>query len=390
MALTFVEAPPAPETANFLLYGPPKSGKSTAAATAPSPILWINSEGPNALDFARKVARARKAVIHEVRVERTADAKQLLRDVVEHVRRGTEPRPQTIVIDTMAKLRDALARRLVQPGSKNSMQQWQEVARILRETVQILRDADVNLVIIAHQDVADAEGERIVRPLIGGVLTEEIPGEVDVVAYTHSFVDDESGERRYVGQLVEAKGRIAGDRSGALGVVRQLDLSEWLHVYRDALSLDARVVDEFKRSFNAREEPQTSRPASPSREPETARPDSSPEAGTESSPVAPPPPHAEAPTATSAAPPGAPGGDAADAEGRPDGTEPPSAPADGDAQITEAELEKLTEFLGALGAREAFWRMALLSLGKRELAELTRAQAHELMERAKARFGARS
>jgi hypothetical protein len=101
-----------------------------------------------------------------------------------------------------------------------------------------MRDLPVNLVLIAHQDVADAEGERIVRPLIGGVLTEEIPGEVDVIAYTHSFKDEESGDRKYVGQLVEAKGRIAGDRSGGLGAVRELDLSEWLDAYRAALSPD--------------------------------------------------------------------------------------------------------------------------------------------------------
>jgi hypothetical protein len=101
-----------------------------------------------------------------------------------------------------------------------------------------MRDLPVNLVLIAHQNVEDAEGERIVRPLIGGALTEEIPGEVDVIAYTHSFKDDDSGERRYVGQLVEAKGRIAGDRSGGLGPVRDLDLSEWLTAYRAALAPD--------------------------------------------------------------------------------------------------------------------------------------------------------
>src|SRR5262249_9893322 len=49
--LMFEEPPPVPDTANFLLYGPPKSGKSTAAATAPGPILWVSAEGPGALAF---------------------------------------------------------------------------------------------------------------------------------------------------------------------------------------------------------------------------------------------------------------------------------------------------------------------------------------------------
>jgi hypothetical protein len=241
--LTFVDAPPAPETYNVLAYGPPKSGKSTAAATAPGPILWVNAEGPGALSYARKVARERGTTINEVRIDRTVDARQTLRDVITYLRADVgngSPQARTVVVDTIAKIREALIRQIVSPGAKNSIQQFGEVARILREFVQVLRDLPVNFVIIAHQDVSDAEGERIVRPLVGGALTEEIPGEVDVIAYTHSFVDDQSDPptRRYVGQLVEARGRIAGDRSGGLGTVRDLDLTEWLADFRKALAPD--------------------------------------------------------------------------------------------------------------------------------------------------------
>lgn len=236
--LIFVDAPATPDTVNFLLYGPPKSGKSTAAATAPAPILWVNAEGPGALSYARKVARERGSAIHEVRVMRGIDTRTVLRDVIKHVRSGDEPQIQTVVVDTIAKVRERLIAEIVVPGAKNSIQQFGEVAKILREFVEVMRDAPVNLVLIAHQDVADAEGERIVQPLIGGALTNVIPGEVDVIAYTHSFKNEDSGERRYVGQLVEAKGRIAGDRSGGLGSVRDLDLSTWLFDYRAALAPD--------------------------------------------------------------------------------------------------------------------------------------------------------
>jgi hypothetical protein len=205
---------------------------------APGPNLWVNAEGPGALAYARKTAAQRGHQILEVRITRQTDARQVLRDVIKHVRDGIEPVPQTVTVDTVAKVREALIRQIVVPGAKNSIQQFGEVARILREFVQTMRDLPVNLVLIAHQNVEDAEGERIVRPLIGGALTEEIPGEVDVIAYTHSFKDDDSGERRYVGQLVEAKGRTAGDRSGGLGPVRDLDLSEWLTAYREALAPD--------------------------------------------------------------------------------------------------------------------------------------------------------
>lgn len=252
MGLQFVDPPAAPETFNVLLYGPPKSGKSTAAATAPGPNLWVNAEGPNALHFARKVARERGNEILEVQVGRDVDARLLLRQVIEHVRRGS-PRPVTVTVDTLAKLREALIRQIVVPGARNTLQQFGEVARIMREFIRALRDEPVNLVLIAHQDVQDADGDRIVQALIGGTLTAEVPGEVDVVAYTHSFKDEESGERRYVGQLVEAKGRVAGDRSGALGAVRDLDLAEWLATYRRALGGDVSDVPFLEGDGDVRE-----------------------------------------------------------------------------------------------------------------------------------------
>jgi hypothetical protein len=250
--LVFEDAPDAPETYNVLLYGPPKSGKSTAAATAPGPVLWVSAEGPGALAYARKIAAQRGTQILETRIGRQTDTRELLREVIRHVKEQRDPMPRTVVVDTLAKVREALIRQIVVPGAKNSIQQFGEVARILREFIQTMRDLPVNLVLIAHQDIADADGERIVRALIGGALTEEIPGEVDVIAYTHSFKDEETGGRRYVGQLVEAKGRIAGDRSGGLGPVRDLDLSEWLGAYREALRPDTSDVP-FAEDFDPAE-----------------------------------------------------------------------------------------------------------------------------------------
>lgn len=242
--LVFADEPAAPETFNALLYGAPKSGKSTAAATAPGPILWVSAEGPGALAYARKTARDRGTRIMEVRVTNGDDVRTTLREVVKFVRttRGTDA-PRTVVVDTIAKVREALIKQLVQPGSKHTLQQFGEVADVIRGFVRTLRDEPVNLVLIAHQDIADADDGRVVRPLIGGALTAELPGEVDILAFCHSFLRDADDEgapptRVYVGQLVEGKGREAGDRSGGLGSWRELDLSEWLTAYRAALAPD--------------------------------------------------------------------------------------------------------------------------------------------------------
>ena len=234
--LTFVEEATAPETFNVLLYGPTGSGKSTAAATAPGPLLWVNAEGPGALAFPRKVAARRGTKIHEVRVETGISVKGTLKDVVWHIKLRKEPVVNTVVVDTVAKVRDALIRQIVSPGSKNTIQQFGEVARILEEYVRVMRDLAVNLVLICHEEVADAEGERIVQPLIGGSLTPKIPAEMDVVAFCGAAKDEQTDEVRYLGQLVESRGRRTKDRSGGLGQVRSLDLTEWLGAYRAALA----------------------------------------------------------------------------------------------------------------------------------------------------------
>lgn len=233
VGLTFASAEAVPETINVLLYGAPKAGKSTAAATAPGPIMWVNLEGGGALGYARKTAAERGAEIHEVRVEHNDALAPILRAVLTHVQTGQEPKVRTVVIDTLGKVRDHLARNI--GGSQPEIRHWGEVARIVEGLVKELRDAPVNCVLLAHEDIRDDEGAgRIVDPLIGGKTTAKVAGEVDVIAYC-GRVEDESGVR-YMGQLVEGRGRRAGDRSGGLGVTRELDLSEWLDAYREALS----------------------------------------------------------------------------------------------------------------------------------------------------------
>lgn len=237
--LLFAAAPPAPDTVNLLAYGPPGSGKTTFAATAPGPVLVVNAEGPGALSYARKTAAERGTEIHEVRLDPLVPVRNTLLQVVQHLRSGADPVPRTVVVDTLGKVRDMLVDQIVEKGTRNSLPQYGQVADILGKFVGVLRDLPVNVVLIAHEDVADGDqGDRIVRPLIGGQLTEKIPGEVDVVAYCGAVRDDSAGTVRYVGQLVEGRGRRAKDRSGGLGTSRDLDLSEWLEAYRAALTPD--------------------------------------------------------------------------------------------------------------------------------------------------------
>lgn len=241
--LTFVDPPGPPETANILLYGPMGSGKSTGAATAPGPILWINAQGAGALRFPRKVAAERGTQILEVEIPKAgADVAEILRDVLRYWKDGHEPRPRTIVMDTVGDVRERLAKQFVNPRSKDTRNQWGEVAKILKEFVLALRDEPVNLVMVAHESVEDADDDRIVRPQIGGALTEGIPNEMDVVGYCGPVRDEETGERRYEAVFVEVKGRRAKDRSNGLGTHRPIDLTEWLATFSDALTPDGGPV----------------------------------------------------------------------------------------------------------------------------------------------------
>jgi hypothetical protein len=75
-------------------------------------------------------------------------------------------------------------------------------------------------------------------------------------------------------------------------------------------------------------------------------------------------------------------------EPEPEPAQEPTADADPDGQMTPEEAEALVERLHRWGTPESMWRMALMTHGAKSVADLTRGQAHDLMVRAKARYGA--
>lgn len=233
--LFFEEAHDAPKSFNVILYGRAKAGKTSAACTAPGPILYVNLQGPNALDYARTVARQRGTRVDEVRIAKDEDPRDKLRSVVALLK-SDESDYRSVVIDTIGNVRDRIAFAI--GGDQPSLPQWGKVGKAIVDIVLTLRDLPVNVVLLAHAEVKDSdEGDRIVQPLVGGRATGDVLAEVDVIGYCQP-VQDENGGNRYVAQLIQARGREAGDRSGALGPVRDLDLTEWLETYTAALAAD--------------------------------------------------------------------------------------------------------------------------------------------------------
>lgn len=232
----WASTPPAlgPSTLNAVLYGPPGTGKSTAAATAPGPeIVWVNFDGANALNYPRKVAAERGVEVIELRVGQDADPRPGIEQAVQY---AANPTVGTIVFDGVGKLRDAVA--LAIGGPQPALSDWGLVAKYLRNLITQVRDLDVNSVWICHEQIVEDGDGVIVRPEIDakGRTAELLMGEVDIVGRTGAYEED--GERKYGAQLTEGEGRRAKDRSGQLGAWRELDLTEWLAVFRDALATD--------------------------------------------------------------------------------------------------------------------------------------------------------
>jgi hypothetical protein len=200
--------------------------------------MFINLEGPNALHYARKTARDNDTEVLEVRVDWGEDPRAYFREsFVAAKERGVN----TIVIDTLGKLRDGIAFNI--GGESPSLPQWGQVGKAMTTILRELRDSDMNTVLICHERVLDSDtGDRIVEPLVGGKTTTEAMAEVDVIAYCGA-VRDENGTR-YLAQLIESKGRRAKDRSGALGDVVELNLTDVIASYLASFIDDSLPFDE--------------------------------------------------------------------------------------------------------------------------------------------------
>lgn len=240
--LTFVEPSLGLAGANIMLWGPNKSGKTSAGGSLPGPILWLNGQGPNALGYARKVAVERSTVLREVHMpngRNEGPVTPVLEAFVDALQTGEY---RSAVIDTVGNLRDRLAQE--HGGDQPSIQQWGKIAKTISRFTLALRDLPVHVLFIAHDDVSDdAEAGRIVSPLIGGKSTKDVMTEMDVIAYTGQLA--QKGEpTRYVGQLVDGNGRQGlGDRSGAIldpgQSFRDLDLAVWLERYAEGMRAQA-------------------------------------------------------------------------------------------------------------------------------------------------------
>jgi len=224
MTITFVTPAESPPPLKALLYGPPGTGKTVAACSAPGPILYLNAEGPDALTYSRKAFGDEK--IREV----AFTGKQSLVDTYLYAK-DPENGVETIVVDSIGEVYRMLLEEI--GGERATLQNFGDVNTLIERFCRSLRDLPIHVVLVAHEEIADVEGEIVRRPVTGGKkLPEILMAMMSVVAYCGVVADTDTTPRRYVGQLVQANGRRAKDRSDTLGKARDLDLSEWIQTMR--------------------------------------------------------------------------------------------------------------------------------------------------------------
>ena len=225
MALTFIEPDLQPDSWNALLYGPGGNGKTVGACSAPGPLVLVNADGPDA-------SRKSHAIYGDKIRELPFEGAETLREVYLYVTSDDGKDVRTVVLDPLGEIYQKLFEELHPPGSprKSGLAAHGDVQTIIERFIRSMRDLSVNLVLVCHEEVADLEGEAVRRPMTGGKkLPEKVIGMVSIVAYCGVVpADAEKGTpRRWVGQLIEAGGRRAKDRSEGLGDFRDIDLTEW-------------------------------------------------------------------------------------------------------------------------------------------------------------------
>jgi len=211
---------------NVLLYGPPKTGKTTAACSAPPGVLLLNMDLPNASRFAR--SRHPDGAVMEVAFEGMATLIAVSNAIAQQ---GTDRMVETVVIDPIGELHRRLLEEASNRAIRPTLNQYGDVGVHIERFCRYLCEQPVNVVICCHESpVKDETTGALERlPFTGTsnpALGQKLMAMVDVVGYT-GVVEQTDGSHSYVAQLINDRGRRGGDRFDVLGDWRTLDLAQW-------------------------------------------------------------------------------------------------------------------------------------------------------------------
>lgn len=195
-------------TLNVLVFGLPKVGKSTFAATAPKPLV-IDLEG------GYKHMGRRGINIDTVSISKFDE----LREVYDLVRKSDY---QTIIIDPVNELVERLINEaklnpayvLRTNSEKLSMDGWVHIKDTMKKMIKTFRDLEKHVIFVAHLSEKEDEGQVMKRPKIDANLTDELCRHMDIILYMTAQGTGDSAKRHLMSKGTERV--FAGDRTGAL------------------------------------------------------------------------------------------------------------------------------------------------------------------------------
>ena len=190
--------------AKVVLYGPPGSGKTTAATTWPKPLVLSAESG---------LLSVRDKDIDVWTIDKWEDLEESFA-YLKHEKHDY----LSVVIDSLTEVQKKLNEYIVRafPTVKRgytdlvSESDWGANIDKMRKLCRAFRDLPMNVVFIALSQDVEVDGENVTRPALNGkTLPDELCGWCDAVVYCPGPQKDEEGIQHYLGQTVAAKGRRA-------------------------------------------------------------------------------------------------------------------------------------------------------------------------------------
>jgi hypothetical protein len=219
---------------NLLMFGRPKTGKTTGASTAPGSVLYINADLPNATRFIHQ--RDTENRIKEPVIARHEQGQTPMETLmIETVNAAYQsPTFDTFVVDPLGEMYRRILEEQSNRSRRPTLDQRGNATQDLERWCRAMCEAPVNFVMVAHAMTQDKDGSVESIPFTGSKtgsqsgIGPKLAGMVDIIAYTHAL-EQSDGSIKYIAQLVPGNGRDAGSRFPALMAqpVREINLAEW-------------------------------------------------------------------------------------------------------------------------------------------------------------------
>lgn len=170
---------------NAIIYGSPGAGKTTLAATAPGPILFLDcDQGLSSLRNLTPefIAQVGLTPTKDLYSEPITDLASMMRQI-NRIREDCQREAgfwRTVVLDNLTELQRVLMTDILKKNER-IVPQLQDHGVILIQMqgiVRALRNLPVNTIFIAHERTHEGG----IEPALSGRIAEELPGYVDLMA----------------------------------------------------------------------------------------------------------------------------------------------------------------------------------------------------------------